>query len=55
MEKKNVKPFTFRWKLFLAGLVAIIAGFALLATRELSISPFLLVGGYCILIPLSFL
>jgi hypothetical protein len=35
--------------------VAIIAGFILLAAEEISLSPILLVVGYCILIPASLL
>ena len=35
--------------------VAIIAGFILLAAEEISLSPILLVLGYCILIPASLL
>ncbi len=53
MEK--AKSFKFRWKLFLAGIACIVAGYALLAFAEISISPVLLVLGYCVLIPLSFL
>ncbi len=49
------KPFKFRWKLFLAGMAAIVLGYVLLAFAEISLSPVLLVVGYCILIPLSFL
>jgi uncharacterized membrane protein HdeD (DUF308 family) len=53
MEK--AKSFKFKWKLFLAGIVSIVLGFVLLATSEISASPILLVLGYCVLIPLSFL
>ncbi|UCG53445.1 MAG: hypothetical protein JSW58_07790 [Candidatus Latescibacterota bacterium] len=53
MEKK--KSFRFKWKIFLAGMAAIVLGYVLLAFSEISISPILLVLGYCILIPLSFL
>ncbi len=45
----------FRWKLFAAGLVAITAGFVLLAVNDVTIAPVLLVLGYCILVPLAFL
>ena len=38
-----------------AGLISIVAGFLLLARRETSLSPALLVLGYCILIPASLL
>lgn len=53
MEKS--KSFRFKWKLFAAGMAAIIFGYVLLAAAEISFSPILLVLGYCILIPLSFL
>ena len=40
-----------RW--LVAGLAAIVVGFVLLARFEsLSLAPILLVGGYCVLIPL---
>jgi uncharacterized membrane protein HdeD (DUF308 family) len=45
----------FKWKIFAAGMVSIIAGYILLAAADITISPILLVLGYCILIPLSFL
>ncbi len=45
----------FRWKLFAAGLGAITIGYIFLASNEITIAPLLLVLGYCILIPLSFL
>ncbi len=53
MEK--TKSFRFKWKLFLAGMAAIVIGYILLAMAEISLSPVLLVLGYCVLIPLSFL
>lgn len=52
---ERAKPFRFRWKLFAAGMAAIVAGYVLLAFAEISVSPVLLVLGYCVLIPLSFL
>jgi len=45
----------FRWKLFAAGMVCIVAGYVLLAAADITVSPILLVLGYCILVPLSFL
>lgn len=45
----------FKWKIFAAGMVSIIAGYFLLAAADITVSPILLVLGYCILIPLSFL
>lgn len=53
MEK--TKPFKFKWPFFLAGMAAIVLGYVLLASSEMSIAPILLVVGYCILVPLSFL
>ena len=52
-EKK--KSFKFRWKVFLAGLAAIIVGYILLAAGDITFAPILLVLGYCILVPLSFI
>ena len=37
------------------GLVAVVVGFALLAKREISVAPVLLVAGYCLLIPAGLL
>ncbi len=45
----------FKWKIFAAGMVSIIAGYFLLAAADITFAPILLVLGYCILIPLSFL
>jgi len=45
----------FRWKLFAAGLTAIILGYVLLAAADTTFAPILLVLGYCVLVPLSFL
>lgn len=45
----------FNWKIFLAGMVAIVAGYALLMASDITIAPILLVLGYCVLIPVSFL
>lgn len=45
----------FRWKLFAAGMVAIVVGYVLLAVNDITIAPVLLVLGYCILVPLAFL
>ncbi len=51
----NSKTTKFRWKLFISGLVAITIGYVFLAANDITIAPLLLVLGYCILIPLSFL
>jgi hypothetical protein len=53
MEKS--KSFKFKWRLFLAGMASIVAGYVLLALSDISFAPILLVLGYCVLIPLSFL
>jgi hypothetical protein len=45
-DKKNLL-------LFLAGLVFIVIGFAALARGSVTLAPLLLVGGYCVFIPLS--
>lgn len=45
----------FRWKMFLAGLLAIVAGYILLAVNDITLAPILLVLGYCVLVPLAFL
>jgi uncharacterized membrane protein len=43
------------YMLLAAGVVAIVIGFVLLASKEISLSPALLVLGYCVLIPAGFL
>ncbi len=43
------------WILFGAGLVAIAAGFAMLAMGDITLAPILLVGGYLVLIPWAIL
>ncbi len=45
----------FRWKLFAAGMLAIVVGYVLLAVNDITIAPVLLVLGYCVLVPLAFL
>jgi len=45
----------FRWRLFGAGLAAIVVGYVLLALNDITIAPILLVLGYCVLVPLAFL
>ena len=49
------KAFKFKWKLFAVGLASIIFGYVLLATNDITFAPILLVLGYCVLVPLSFL
>jgi hypothetical protein len=48
-------PRRFRWKLFGAGMAAIVLGYVLLAVNNITIAPLLLVLGYCVLVPLAFL
>jgi len=45
----------FRWKIFLAGMAAIVIGYILLAINNITLAPILLVLGYCVLVPLAFL
>jgi hypothetical protein len=45
----------FRWKVFAAGLAAIVVGYVLLAINDITLAPILLVLGYCVLVPLAFL
>jgi uncharacterized membrane protein HdeD (DUF308 family) len=45
----------FKWKLFIGGLLSIVVGYVLLATADTTFAPILLVLGYCVLVPLSFL
>lgn len=51
----TTKESKFKWKLFLAGLAAIIGGYVALGMADITISPILLVLGYCVLVPLAFL
>jgi hypothetical protein len=43
------------YMLLAAGVASIVIGFVLLASKEISLSPALLVLGYCVLIPAGFL
>ncbi len=45
----------FKWKLFAGGLTAITGGYILLGMSDITFAPILLVLGYCVLVPLSFL
>ena len=45
----------FRWKVFAAGMTAIVVGYILLAVNDITLAPILLVLGYCVLVPLAFL
>lgn len=51
----NSEVHRFKWKLFFGGMAAIVVGYIMLATGDITIAPILLVLGYCVLIPLSFL
>ncbi|MFQ5510373.1 MAG: hypothetical protein ACE5EO_00865 [Candidatus Krumholzibacteriia bacterium] len=53
-ESKS-RPFKFRWRVFAAGIVSIVVGYAFLAGNDITLAPLLLVLGYCVLVPLSFL
>ncbi|MEZ5066932.1 MAG: hypothetical protein R3B81_19630 [bacterium] len=39
----------------LAGLAAVVLGYVLLSQGSVTAAPILLVGGYCVLIPLAFM
>ena len=41
--------------LFAGGLAAVVLGYVLLAQGDITLAPILLVGGYCVLIPLAFI
>jgi len=49
------RTFKFNWKLFAGGIAAIVVGYILLAVNDITFAPILLVVGYCVLVPLSFL
>ena len=51
----DTKTFKFNWKLFAGGMASIVIGYILLAMNDITFAPILLVVGYCILVPLSFL
>ncbi|MDH3217094.1 MAG: hypothetical protein OEN01_12535 [Candidatus Krumholzibacteria bacterium] len=55
MAMKRVKSRRFKWTFFWAGMVSIVLGYVFLASNDITIAPVLLVLGYCVLIPLSFL
>lgn len=52
--KKN-QGARFKWKVFVAGMAAIVIGYVALALADITLAPILLVLGYCILVPLAFL
>ncbi|HET9888586.1 MAG TPA: hypothetical protein VFR10_13845 [bacterium] len=47
-ERKNIA-------LFGGGILAIVIGYILLSQGDITLAPLLLVGGYCVLIPLAFI
>ena len=51
----DTRTFKFNWMLFAGGMLAIVLGYILLATNDITFAPILLVLGYCVLVPLSFL
>ena len=55
MTKTEGNAHQFKWKFFIGGLVSIVVGYILLAMADTTLAPILLVLGYCILVPLSFL
>ena len=55
-KKDDGLPFTkVNYYIFLAGLIAIILGYVTLAQGSITLSPFLLVIGYCVIIPVAIL
>ena len=53
-SKKNTLPFSnINYILFAAGLVIITAGWFLLRAGHISVSPIMLILGYCVIIPLA--
>lgn len=55
-EKKRELPFKkINYLIFLVGFICIAVGFLFLAKGDITISPILLVLGYCVLIPVAIL
>ena len=52
--KEGVRSKRSRW-LFLGGMASIVVGFVLLGMNDPYLAPFLLVVGYLVLVPLSFI
>lgn len=55
MITKKQETHRFRWKVFVAGMLSIVAGYVMLAMNDITFAPVFLVLGYCVLVPLSFL
>jgi hypothetical protein len=53
-QKEGTRSKRSRW-LFLGGIASIVSGYVLLAMNDRSLAPFLLVAGYLVLVPLSFI
>ncbi|MEA3266243.1 MAG: hypothetical protein U9P42_04795 [Candidatus Fermentibacteria bacterium] len=53
-QKQNTVPFSnINYILFAAGLIIITAGWFLLRAGHISISPIMLILGYCVIIPVA--
>lgn len=52
---RDTRTYKFNWKLFAGGMLSIVIGYLLLAANDITFAPILLVVGYCVLVPLSFL
>jgi hypothetical protein len=53
-QKEGTRSQRSRW-LFLGGMTAIVLGYVLLGMNDRYLAPFLLVAGYLVLVPLSFI
>jgi hypothetical protein len=53
-QKEGTRSKRSRW-LFLGGIASIVLGYVLLAMNDRYLAPFLLVAGYLVLVPLSFI
>jgi hypothetical protein len=53
-QKEGTRSKRSRW-LFLGGMASIASGYVLLAMNDRYLAPFLLVAGYLVLVPLSFI
>jgi hypothetical protein len=52
-QKEGTRSKRSRW-LFLGGIASIVLGYVLLGMNDGTLAPFLLVAGYLVLVPLSF-
>jgi uncharacterized membrane protein HdeD (DUF308 family) len=53
--KADAQTHEFKWKFLIGGLASIVIGYVALAMGSITLAPILLVLGYCVLVPLSFL